>query len=358
MTAPSAMPAMKLANTCTPDEAIQFWIMGRKVKPGPDAVRTKLARITEFLAWLASQGRHVHDNLCAVTGDDLQDYKMHLVRTLGDGIARDRLAHVTKLFNDAAANRKFNGLPSPAKGLVLPHKPDGKPRPAFDDSEAETLMRAAEGQTDPVILWGTRLGSLGLITSEWADANVRDVEPVDGVPCMWVRVVNRKAGAAHLKTTARGRCMPLPTIWVDRFLAYVSAIRREYGERAPLFPQIPPDRDGRRNGRASVIIMDFIRSCGIENEKDPETGVVIKLKDSYSWRHRLISALETIAFVNHPITGEQIANKHNRQLYLSGHASSAINGKVYAEHPPRETLHIINTVPDPLGRKVAHSVAA
>jgi hypothetical protein len=64
-------------------------------------------------------------------------------------------------------------------------------------------------------------------------------------------------------------------------------------------------------------------------------------------RHRFASRLENIAEVTDPATGQKIANKSDRQRYLCGHAAVDVHGKIYLEHPPTETRHIIDAIPWP-----------
>jgi len=56
------------------------------------------------------------------------------------------------------------------------------------------------------------------------------------------------------------------------FLDRVADVRREHGDRAPLFPEITPDKAGQRNTKASDLTMRFLRHIGVENEIDPETA--------------------------------------------------------------------------------------
>jgi hypothetical protein len=96
-----------------------------------------------------------------------------------------------------------------------------------------------------------------------------------------------------------------------------------------------------------MAIMKFIRGCGILNTTDPATGKVTALKDSYSWRKRFASRLENIVEVIDRATGQKIGNKPDRQRYLCGHAAVDVHGKIYLEHPPTETRHIIDAIPWP-----------
>jgi hypothetical protein len=360
-TTPSPRSGQNLRG-CTTEEVIQFWITDRATPPKNKAIKARRSKMAAFFAWA-----HKPDDVTQITAEDLQNYKQHLVRAHGNNHARDHLFDLCSLIRIAADNGKLRDAAgkviskpnTPADAITLPAKRDGLPRPAFSDHEARTLLLAARDHVLPIVKWGTRLGAgLGLITSVFADANVRDVEMMDGIACLCIRTENRTTDVKGLKTGARVRYMPLPTTWRDEFLAYADGVRQMHGDKAPLFADIPADRDGQRNTKASAEIMRFIRGCGIENVTDPDTGTVIELRDSYSWRHRFASKLESIAIVKDPATGKEIANKSDRQRYLCGHAGKDVHGKVYLEHLPRETLHIIDAIRDPTANDPEYAEAA
>ncbi|HVB16058.1 MAG TPA: hypothetical protein VNF04_05975, partial [Stellaceae bacterium] len=191
----------------------------------------------------------------------------------GNNKANDHLTDICAVLRGALPKRD-----NPADDITVPPKRDGRERPAFSEAEAAILLRAADHHPNPVIEWGTRLGEAGMIHTEWADANVADVliDAASGAAFLWVRIDNRKGDAKHLKTRARGRQVPIPSRWADRFLAYVESVRAAYGPDAPLFPGITPNRDGRRNTRASTIILDFIRQAGIDNVRNNDGNIIVR----------------------------------------------------------------------------------
>lgn len=327
----------------TTEAGIKAWIAGRKTVPSNETIRKRKSKFKLLLAYLG-----LPDDLTWITGTGLEKYKKHLLAEYGNNKANDHLTDINAVLRAALPKRD-----NPADDITVPPKRDGRERPAFSEAEAAILLRAADHHANPVVEWGTRLGEAGMIHTEWADANVADllIDSASGAAYLWVRIDNREGDAKHLKTRARGRQVPIPSRWADRFLAYVECVRAAHGPDAPLFPGITPDRDGRRNTRASTLILDFIRQAGIDNVTDPDTGEIIVRKDSYSWRKRFVSRLESIPFVRHPVTGVEIANKMSRQRYLSGHAGQGTNERAYAEHPVAETIHIVNAIPDPIAPK-------
>jgi hypothetical protein len=80
-------------------------------------------------------------------------------------------------------------------------------------------------------------------------------------------------------------------------------------------------------------MMTFLRDLDIENEKD-ETGKVIALRDTYSFRHRFASALQS--------TQHMPDSTAERRRYLCGHAGRDVHERTYLDHPPRLTKPILD----------------
>jgi integrase len=105
-----------------------------------------------------------------------------------------------------------------------------------------------------------------------------DVASIDGIPCLHVRLDHREAGA-ELKTVTSERVVPLHRALVDEgFLEYVGSLPKD----GPLFPNLTPDRFGRRSGNGTKRIGRWVRGdkVGItDHRKAP----------NHSWRHRFKS---------------------------------------------------------------------
>jgi hypothetical protein len=332
---------------CTTEDAIAMW----KVKRGDDqpkqpAIDSRRSKMAKFFAFIGKP-----DDLVAVGWQDLQRYKDYLIEThpAPSNVAYDHLVDVVALFNVADENHRFKGLPdgNPAKDIVLPPKRDGATRKPFTEVEARRILLAARNHDAAIIRWGQPLQCyLGAIVSEISDALVRHVRQVDGVWCFDFTPEGRIAIAdgvkvtANLKTAFRPRCVPLHQRGLINagFLDYVEAVRRAYGDDAPLFPNLLPDKTGQRNTRASDMIMEFLRSdeVGIVNEVDPETGRLKVIRDTYCWRKRFASLLEDMPGL-----------KPDRQRYLTGHAAPDIHGRRYLDHPPRKLKRFIEALRDP-----------
>ncbi|HWB50957.1 MAG TPA: hypothetical protein VG651_17735 [Stellaceae bacterium] len=329
---------------CTTATAMMLWKVKRgDNQPKQQAVDGRLSKMRKFLAWAKKP-----DDLTQVTSDDLQGYKEYLLEKYPppSNVARDRLTDVVALFNVADENRKFKDVPggNPAAKIVLPPKRKGLTRLAFTDAEARTILLAAREHPDPVVRWVTWLNCfLGTIIEEVSDARVSHIVQKDGIWCLDITetgrttIVDGVEQTGNLKTAFRSRLLPLhPAVIREGFLDRVDYVRRTYGENAPLFPEITPDKAGQRNARASDRIMRFLRGIGIQNEIDPKTGKVIALRDSYGWRHRFATQLENMPRL-----------KPDRQRYMTGHAAPDVHGRVYLEHPPKKLKSFIDAISDP-----------
>jgi integrase len=332
---------------CTTEEAIAMW----KIKRGDDqpkqpAIDSRRSKMAKFFAFIRKP-----DDLSGVTWQDIQSYKDHLVEAhrAPSNIPYDHLVDVVALFNVADENHRFKGLPdgNPAKDIVLPPKREGASRKPFTEIEARRILLAARNHEAAIIRWGQPLQCyLGAIVSEISDALVSHIRQIDGVWCFDLTPEGRVAIAdgvkiaANLKTAFRPRCVPLHQRGLINagFLDYVEAVRREYGDDAPLFPDLRPDKAGQRNTRASDMIMEFLRSpeVGIVNEVDPANGRLKVIRDSYCWRKRFATMLEDMPGL-----------KPDRQRYLTGHAAPDIHGRRYLDHPPRKLKRFIEALCDP-----------
>jgi hypothetical protein len=329
----SIAPTIKLAG-CSTATAMALWKVKRGDNPPrQQAIDSRKSKMTKFFAHIGKP-----DDLTGVTPAEIQGYKEYLLKQGGPGsnLARDHLTDILALFQVADENHKFDGLPggNPAAKIVLPPNREGLKRLAFTDDDAKKILVAARESDKPIIRWGMWLDAfLGTITEEISDALVRHVKTVNGIPCIDITpegrttIVDGEKQTAKLKTAFRPRLLPLhPALIREGFLDHVEYVRREYGDHAPLFPEVKPDKCGQRNTKASDLIMAFLRGIGIKNETDPDTGTTTALRDSYSWRHRFASQLQD--------TGHIRGSTPERRRFITGHAGSDVHENVYLKHPP------------------------
>jgi integrase len=106
---------------------------------------------------------------------------------------------------------------------------------------------------------------------------VRDIEKVGDIYVLAIRLDYRDADAS-LKTEASDRKIPLhPALIEEGFMEYAAGLPKD----GLLFPDIPPDRFGRRAGTATKWIGKWVRgTVGITDRRfDP----------NHAWRHRFVS---------------------------------------------------------------------
>jgi integrase len=310
-------PVASTMSLCVPTATVlPLWAADRDQKPKPRSFRNKSSKMTALFEFLGKE-----DNLRLITDDDLQHYKEHLLKIGDNNLANDHLTDIVAMLNSAYANKKLTV--NPALGFRIPPKRQVVTRPAFDDDQTRRLWKAAE-IAEPIVKWGIRLGAtLGLITSEFSEANCRDIEWTNTIPVFHIRTKFRRDGQ-ELKTGFRPRSLPLHKYMVQEFLDYVHDSRDRYGEDAPLFAYLPEDRDGLRSVTASKRIMALIRTLEIQ-----------KPYCHYSFRHRVATILEGMSVE---------VCKPARQRYILGHARRDVH-ESYPEHPPHELKPIIDAIP-------------
>ena len=115
-------------------------------RPGVASVRTSFTEYVRFLGWAAGRGTH----LSALTGQDLEDFQRHLLRTLRTSSARQ---------SARAGTRKFwlwrSCLPSGALRFDPLHI-DGWGEPAARDVYENATARIPEEVLGPLFVWAMR----------------------------------------------------------------------------------------------------------------------------------------------------------------------------------------------------------
>ena len=308
------------------------------------AIDAKEDAMEEFFAFIDKP-----DNLLGVTVKDALHY------TRNSGVKRHHWDEVHALFGHAEKEKRFIDTGgNPFAGIPGPKERTTAERRALTEPMARDILLAARVSPDPVVVWGHDLCAiLGTITSEIADALVSHVIiDDDGILCLSITPENRKTVLAdgkverlgRLKTKARTRLLPIPTRLKARFVERVAYIRQTYGVNAPLFPEVPADRHGSRSHEVGRRMMRVLRDSkekgglDIQNEVDPDTGFKT-LWDSRSWRKRWMTLIHK--------TGAIPGSDGDRWRAMGGHGAVDIHAEFYLEHPPCETLLILDALPDP-----------
>lgn len=179
-----------------------------------------------------------------------------------------------------------NGLVplNPLQGVTKPTQKRGKGkqvRPFYDDEAVLILADARNRQGAARWLPWVQAFS-GARISEVAQASAADVWEVDGIPCLVVTDVGEDGELVEgksVKSEAGLRTIPLhPQVIAEGFLEYARSVPQD----GALFPELRPDKYGRRGTTASGMIADIVRGLGITDKK---------VATSHSWRHRVSDQL-------------------------------------------------------------------
>jgi integrase len=112
----------------------------------------------------------------------------------------------------------------------------------------------------------------GMRDAEFAEAYTRDIRQIDGVWCLVIDREHRLLDNETIKNDESIRKVPLHRAVLEAgFLEYVRDL-----PDGPLFPQLDPDRDGRRRADAS-------RKLGVWRRES--AGITDRRKVNHSHRH-------------------------------------------------------------------------
>jgi integrase len=180
---------------------------------------------------------------------------------------------VKTLFNFAKQNKRV--AINAASGVSFRARNDPRTkRLGYTEDDARRILTAARSETEPHLRWVPWLACFtGARLEEIVGAAVNDVEPIEGVPCLHIRLDNRDARAS-LKNENSERTLPFhPAIVAEGFLEYVGTLPKH----GALFPNLTTDRFDKRAGSGTKRIGRWVRQkVGIT---DPRKA------PSHSWRH-------------------------------------------------------------------------
>jgi integrase len=282
---------------------VAAWARERKIPPRTERLMlSKADRFADFLG---------HDDMGRVSRDDLIRYKVSMLKP-ETGYSHRTIKHhlddLKTLFRYAAANRN---IADPTIGFKFTYRDDGRSqwRPYTPDERIRILTNAREA-TSPVIRWCQWIAwATGARISEIAECHTSDIYEM--VPGMWViriSLENREA-TSSLKNEASHRIVPLhPVLIEEGLLDYVRSL-----PAGPLFPELIPNRDGKRGDPASRRISKWMRhKLKIEDKR---------IAPNHSWRH----TFETIHRNElDPSTREDIVN------HITGHSNkNGSSGRKY-----------------------------
>jgi len=244
----------------------------------------------------------------------------------------NHLTILRTIYNYGRANKLVSANVAEAVSAVkykAKRKPGTKTR-GYTDDEARAILLAARQHPDAVRRWSPWLAAhLGARIDEICGAMVADIEIINGVAYFHIRLDNRENDPdqeAEIKSENAERIVPLHAALIaENFLDYVAKLPKN----GPLFPDLKPDRFGRRGGNGQKRISRWIR--GTVKITDP------RKQPNHAWRHRFRTLLRNPALQ----IGEDVVD------YLCGHSGNGGEGRSYGEYA-EAAVAAIAKLPSPL----------
>jgi integrase len=193
-------------------------------------------------------------------------------------------------------------------GVKYQAKSSGAKRLAYTDEDAKQILDAARRERESHLRWVPWIAAFtGARLEEICGVMVKDIETIDGITCLHIRLDHREEGAP-LKNENSERVVPLHrAIITEGLLDYVDSLP----SNGPLFPHLTQDSFGKRGGTGTKRIGRWVRgSVGIT---DPRKA------PSHSWRHRFKSVCR------------QVGIEEEIHDYLTGHGSGRV-GRDYGDY--------------------------
>lgn len=245
-----------------------------------------------------------HDNAGALTADDLIRWKSVMVakglkaKTIQDG----RLAPVRSILQWGVDNKLLEDNAADKVRIDTRSKQGEKIR-SFTEEEAKTVLRASQKANDSVRRWVPWIAAFtGARVSEICQLRREDVVEIEGI---WCFKVMPEAGS--LKTSGSERIIPIhPALQASGVLDFAKKTKA-----GPIFPNLTPDKFGKRGGNGTKVIGRFVRQLGITDKR---------ISPSHSWRHRI----KTL--------GRKYGLARDILDAITGH-SSGTDGDSYGEFP-------------------------
>lgn len=237
------------------------WAAERKP---PERTRYEWKRMIGRLA------EHVgHDDPERVTKADVVGFKDALLQDGKSGkTVFNHLAAVRALYGWALKNERVKINPASGVGIAAKDVPAERRRP-YSDTDARLLLTTARQEKGGRRWVPWLLAFTGARMDEVCQALTTDIRQEAGV---WYLDINADDPGKSLKNPGSARKVPLHArVLAEGFLEYVRTL-----PPGPLFPDVKPDRFGKRSGTFTKVYGRWARSLGIT---DPRLV-------AHSWRHR------------------------------------------------------------------------
>lgn len=252
-----------------------------------------------------------HDQPARVSTEDVVKWKDALLASgKSPKTVRNHLFAVHALFEWARKNRRMATNPASGVEVAAKEKAGAKKRLPYTDDDAKLLLQAARREEGAKRWVPWLLAYTGARLEEVCQSFASDIRQEKGI---WYLDINADHPTKTLKNAGSARKVPLhPAIIKEEFLRYV----QELPKGSPLFPDLSPDRFGRRGGNGTKIIGRWVRGLGIT---DPRKA------PNHSWRHRFKDLCRAVSIEK---------SVHDA---LTGHASGDV-GDSYGLGYPLERL--------------------
>ena len=293
---------------------VEAWAAERKPA---DRTPYEWARVVKRLA------EHVrHDDPNKLSPRDIVSWKDALLAAgKTPKTVKNHLSAVRALFGWAVKNRRMAANPAEGIEVAARDKPGERRRLPYSDEDAALILTASRSEKGAKRWLPWLLAFTGARLQEVCQSLVRDIRQEGSI---WFLDINADEEHKSLKNSGSVRKVPLhPALINEGFLDYV----RSLSPQGPLFPDLKPDRFGRRGGTGTKNIGRWVRALGITDQRKAP---------NHAWRHRFKDVCRA-AGIEKPV--------HDA---LTGHSSADV-GDSYGLGYRLDTLHTaIQKLPSPL----------
>jgi hypothetical protein len=174
---------------------------------------------------------------------------------------KNHLFAVHALFGWAVRNRRMAANPATGIEVAAKEKAGARRRLPFSEEDAALLLRLASAEKGARRWVPWLLAFTGARLEEVCQSLVPDIREDRGV---WYLDINADHETKSLKNAGSARKVPLhPALIEVGFLDYIRTLPAD----GPLFPDLSPDRFGRRGGNGTKIIGRWVRASGITDPR-------------------------------------------------------------------------------------------
>ena len=225
-----------------------------------------------------------------------------------------KLAPLRTILQWAVDNKRISLNPAVGIGVEVKRRA-GEGIRSFSDSEAAHILREASQQANPVLRWVPWISAYtGARISEICQLRVQDLAVVEGV---WAIKFDPEAGS--LKNQTSERIVPMHPALVESGLTGYATD----APAGPLFPNLPPDKFGKRGGNGTKVVGRWVRSLGLIDKR---------LSPTHSWRHRLRTSARRYGLAIDLVDA------------IAGHARKNVADR-YGEYPVPALLRELSKIP-------------